>query len=156
MAGRCNRRMGCSLEQRLDVPVSIIAAHEIEAGFLQAEAPDFETTTQQRTQAQSRSDFLGAQHGLRAKTRVVVDYEVHQVKAGLGQNPNFHPIHIYFATQRHAHRVHDPFPKAIRPRTVNEQCQENDCAEEQRPALGSRTFHRTTLRVRRQRVKSKK
>src|SRR6266852_8284948 len=84
--------------------MSLVVAHQVDAGVSQAEARDLETAAQQRTESQSCRHFLRSKLRFGAERRVIVNYKVLQIKARLRKNADMHRINVDLPSQGCADR----------------------------------------------------
>ena len=84
--------------------MSLVVAHQVEAGVSQAEARDFETAAQQRTESQSCRYFLRSKLRFSAERGVIVNYKIFQIKTRLRKNADMHRINVNLPSQGCADR----------------------------------------------------
>ena len=95
MTGRRRLRVSRSIQEGLDVPVAVVPANQVEAWLFKVQTTNFEPSANETPQPEPGSHFLGPQHRLRAKPRIVINNEVLEVETRLWKNSQLHPLYFH-------------------------------------------------------------
>jgi hypothetical protein len=106
---------------------------------------------------QESGDFIGAQHGFIAETWIVVDDELGEFKAGTGKYLKTYIPDFHLTSETTADGLCNADTQETDTRPPQQKNQDHNKQEKQEDTVSLlRTCHFTILKVRRQRVSSKK
>ena len=88
LTGRRRRDVRTPIQQTRQIPAALIISNQVDTGLISAQRRNFQTSTQQGTQANRRRDILRPYHRLRAERRIIVDDETLQVEPRTRKNVN--------------------------------------------------------------------
>src|SRR5208283_5022254 len=97
LSGRSRGNLRVALEQARQIPAALIITHQVDAGLGCAEGGNLKPPAEQGTKSDGGRNFLGADHRLRAKCRIVVDGESLQTKARTRQKMNPYVVEYHLA-----------------------------------------------------------
>ena len=101
------RRLGPH-QQRTQVPASIRGLHQVQTGFIHADAVDLQPSPPQGRNANGSNYGPRKENGLRSKARVFADREIVQHKAWPRQQAQLHTGHVHRPPHRTGHQSRNP------------------------------------------------